>query len=169
MEVIKLNEDEIPNYWTGNCFGCSRKNPQGLNLRFWLTEKGCYTRCAIPDHLCGIDGLVHGGIITLLLEEVAQWAIISHLGRFGMTHEILVRYLKPVPTNTDILVKAQIINKDEKNIVFNSTLHNSEGILLVESESNWTFVSPSTVAKASAVDELMLREFLAKYTKKVEG
>jgi acyl-coenzyme A thioesterase PaaI-like protein len=119
--------------------------------------------------LCGIDGLVHGGIITLLLEEVAQWAIISHLGRFGMTHEILVRYLKPVPTNTDILVEAQIINKDEKNIVFNSTLHNSDGILLVESESNWTLVSPSTVAKASAVDELMLREFLAKYTKKVEG
>ncbi len=169
MDMINLNEHEIPNYWTGNCFGCSRKNTQGLNLRFWLSEKGCYTRCAIPDHLCGIDGLVHGGIITLLLEEVAQWAIISHLGRFGMTREISVRYLKPVPTNTDILVEAQIINKDEKNIVFNSTLHNSEDILLVESKSNWIFVSPSTVAKASAVDEIMLREFLAKYTKKVVG
>jgi len=167
--VINLNEHEIPNFWTGNCFGCSRKNTQGLNLRFWLTEKGCYTRCAIPDHLCGIDGLVHGGIITLLLEEVAQWTIISHLGRFGVTREISVRYLKPVPTNKEILVEAQIIKKDDKSIVFNSTLHNSEGILLVESESNWTIVSPSAIAKASAVDESMLREFLAKYSKKEES
>ena len=164
-----MNEHEIPNYWTGNCFGCSRKNTQGLNLRFWLTEKGCYTRCAIPDHLCGIDGLVHGGIITLLLEEVAQWTIISHLGMFGVTREISVRYLKPVPTKTEILVEAQIINQGEKNIVFRSIVNNSEGILLVESDSNWIFVSPSAIAKVTAVDELMLREFLAKYTKKVEG
>ena len=164
-----MNEHEIPNYWTGNCFGCSRTNTQGLNLRFWLSEKGCYTRCAIPNHLCGIDGLVHGGIITLLLEEVAQWTIITHLGRFGMTREISVRYLKPVPTNTEILVEAQIINQGEKNIVFRSTVFNSEGIFMVESKSDWIFVSPSAIAKVTAVDELVLREFLAKYTKKVEG
>lgn len=167
--MIRLTEREIPNYWPGNCFGCSKNNIQGLHLRFWLTEKGCYTRCAIPDHLCGIDGLVHGGIITLLLEEVAQWTIISHLGRFGMTREISVRYLKPVPTNTEILVEAQIINQGEKNIVFRSNVHNSEGIFMVESESNWIFVSPSAIAKVTAVDELMLREFLAKYTKKEES
>ncbi|MDD1778388.1 MAG: PaaI family thioesterase [Candidatus Helarchaeota archaeon] len=166
---MNLNEHEIPNYWTGNCFGCSRKNTQGLNLHFWSTEKGCYTKCAIPEHLCGIDGLVHGGIITLLLEEVAQWTIISHLGMFGVTREISVRYLKPVPTKTEILVEAQITNQGEKNIVFRSIVNNSEGILLVESESNWIFVSPSAIAKVTAVDELMLREFLAKYTKKVEG
>ena len=159
-----MNEHEIPNYWTGNCFGCSRKNTQGLNLRFWLTEKGCYTRCAIPDHLCGIDGVVHGGILTLVLEEVAQWAIISHFGRFGLTREISVRYLKPVPTNAEIVVEAKITNQSEKNILFRSTVHNSEGILLTESESNWMFASPAAISRATAVDESMLREFLAKYS-----
>ena len=166
MAVINLNEHEIPNYWTGNCFGCSRKNTQGLNLRFWLTEKGCYTRCSIPDHLCGIDGVVHGGILTLLLEEVAQWTIISHFGKFGLTREISVRYLKPVPTNTEILVEAQITHQSEKNILFRSTVHNSEGILLTESESNWAFASPAALAKVGAVDEHMIQEFLAKYSKK---
>ena len=162
--VINLNAREIPNYWTGKCFGCSRTNTHGLQLRFWLTEKGCYTRCSIPDHLCGIDGVVHGGIITLLLEEVAQWTIISHFGKFGMTREISVRYLKPVPTNTGILVEAQITNQSEKNILFRSTVHNSEGILLTESESNWMFASPAAISRATAVDESMLREFLAKYS-----
>ena len=32
-----------------------------------------------------LTGLVHDGIITLLLEEVTQWTVIRHLGRFGMT------------------------------------------------------------------------------------
>jgi len=161
-----LNGEEIPNYWFGNCFGCSRKNTRGLNLRFWLKDGGCYTRCTIPDYLCGIDGVVHGGIITLLLEEVAQWTIISHFGKFGMTREISARYLKPVPTNTEILVEAQISNQSEKNILFCSTVHNSEGILLTESESNWMFASPGAISRATAVDESMLREFLAKYSQK---
>jgi len=159
-----LGEREIPNYWPGSCFGCSRKNSQGLNLRFWLREKGCYTRCIIPDHLCGIDGVVHGAIITLVLEEVAQWTIISHFGKFGVTREISVRYLKPVPTNMEILVEAEIVNQNEKCILFRCTVHNSAGVLLTESESDWIFASPSTIAKATAVDESMLREFLSKYS-----
>ena len=163
-----MDEHEIPNYWPGNCFGCSRYNLQGLHLCFWSSEKGCFTRCNIPEHLCGIDGLVHGGIITMLLEEVAQWSIIAHLGRFGITREVLVRYLKPVPTNTDIAVEAQIINQDEKHIVLRSTLNNSEDVLLVESESNWLLVAPSVIAKIAAVDEIMLQEFLSNYSKKGE-
>jgi uncharacterized protein (TIGR00369 family) len=159
-----LDEREIPNYWPGSCFGCSRKNPQGLKLHFWLTEKGCYTRCVIPDHLCGIDGVVHGGIITLVLEEVAQWAIISHLGKFGMTREITVRYLKPITTNTEILVEAEIIEQNEKNILFHGAVRDSGDVLLTESESNWILANPSTIAKATAVDESMLLEFLSKYS-----
>jgi acyl-coenzyme A thioesterase PaaI-like protein len=68
--------------------------------------------------LCGIDGVVHGGIITLVLEEVAQWTIISHFGKFGMTREVSVRYLQPVSTNMEILVEAEIVNQKEK--IFNS-------------------------------------------------
>jgi hypothetical protein len=46
-----MKEGEIPNYWTGYCFGCSRTNPQGLQLRFWRSNQGCFTECAIPEYL----------------------------------------------------------------------------------------------------------------------
>ena len=158
-----MNGQEIPNYWFGKCFGCSRKNAQGLNLRFWLVDGGCYTKCTIPDYLCGIDGVVHGGIITLVIEEVAEWAIIGHLGRFGRTRDISVRYLKPVLTKTEIFVDGQIVIQGEKNIFCRSTVRDSADILLVESESNWAFASPSALAKVAAVDEHLIQEFLAKY------
>ncbi len=51
--VISLDQSEIPNYWSGQCFGCSPTNSRGLQLRFWQSEKGCFTRCTIADELCG--------------------------------------------------------------------------------------------------------------------
>jgi len=75
-----MNEQEVINYWKGRCFGCSTTNERGLKLRFWSSEQGCFTKCVIPDYLCGIGGLAHGGIVYLLMDEVCEWTIISRLG-----------------------------------------------------------------------------------------
>jgi uncharacterized protein (TIGR00369 family) len=110
-----------------------------------------------------LDGLVHGGIIALLLDELAQWTMIGRLGRMGLTREISVRYLKPVLTNTEIIVEAQIVTQDDKEVVLRSTIHSIDGVLLAEGESKWLLASLSTIAKLSNVDELPLQEFLTKY------
>jgi uncharacterized protein (TIGR00369 family) len=162
--VVFLNEREIPNHWSGQCFGCSRNNLHGLHLRFWFSEKGCITRCSIPDHLCGVDGLVHGGIIATLLDEIGAWTIIARLGKFGLTRDMLVRYLKPVPTNAELLVEGHIIDQNEKTVVLRSTIHSTDKVLLAEGESKYAFPSLSGIAGITGVEESMLREFLAKYS-----
>ena len=161
-----MSEREVPNYWPGGCFGCSTTNPHGLHLRFWYSEKGCFTRCAIPDYLCGIDGVVHGGILALLLDEVAQWTNIACLGRFGMTRNISIQYLKAVRTNAEITVESQIISHDDRNAVQRSTIHSTDGTLAAESRSEWTLPSPSVIARVTSADETTLHQFLAKYPPK---
>jgi len=158
-----LNQREIPNYWQGLCYGCSRTNTQGLQLRFWLSEHGCFTRCTIPDYLCGWDGLVHGGIISALLDEVAAWTIIARLGRLGITREASIRYLKPVPTNTELVVEGQITIHDERSAVLRSTIHSTDRTLLAEGESSWMFPRLSSIAKIGEADESTLQQFLARY------
>jgi acyl-CoA thioesterase FadM len=71
--------------------------------------------------------------------------------------------LKPVPTNTELIVEGQIIKEGEKSVILRSTMHSTDDILLAKAESNWLLVSLSTIAKISNVDELALREFLAQY------
>ncbi len=164
IKEANMIEREIRNYWPGRCFGCSQINEHGLKLRFWKTENGCYTRCAVPDHLCGIEGVVHGGILTLILEEVAQWTIISHFAKFGMTREISVRYLRPVPTNVEIIAEAQIAGKTDKDISFSSRITDANGRVLTESISSWIFAPPSAIAKATSVAESTLQHFLARYS-----
>jgi uncharacterized protein (TIGR00369 family) len=158
-----MKDKEIPNYWKGKCFGCSSVNSYGLGLRFYLSENGCYTKCSIPDYLCGIDGVVHGGILALLLDEVSQWTMIARLGKMGLTREISVRYLKPVPTNTEIVVEAKIETQNEKDTVLHATVRSKDNELLAEGESRWMMATPSMIAKISKVDELLIKEFLAKY------
>ena len=158
-----MRAQEIPNDWKGQCFGCSPINSQGLGLRFYLSEYGCYTKCSIPDHLCGIDGIVHGGILALLLDEVSQWTMIARLGKMGMTREISVRFLKAVPTNAEIIVEARIGAQDEKETLLRSTIHSKDNDLLAEAESRWIMADPSIIARVSKVSESELREFLAKY------
>jgi len=158
-----MRDRQIPNYWKGQCFGCSTVNSYSLRLRFYLSENGCYTKCSIPDYLCGIDGVVHGGMIALLLDEVSQWTMIARIGKMGLTREISVRYLKPVPTNTEIVVEAKIETQDEKDTVLHSTVRSKDNELLAEGESRWMMANPSVIAKVSKVNESQLREFLAKY------
>jgi len=154
---------EIPNHWKGQCFGCSTANKHGLGLRFYLSENGCYTKCSIPDYLCGVDGVVHGGMIALLLDEVSQWTMIGRMGKMGLTREISVRYLKPVLTGTEVLVEARIAAQDERSTVLHSAVRSMDNALLAEGESRWMMVDPSVIAKVSKLSESQLREFLAQY------
>jgi uncharacterized protein (TIGR00369 family) len=158
-----MNDKEVPNHWGGKCFGCSKTNTHSLGLRFWVSDQGCYTRCAVPDFLCGIDGLVHGGIIAFLLDEVAQWTMISRIGKMGLTREIAVRYLKPVPTNTEIIAEGKIANQKGKNVTLNSAIRSKNGALLAESESSWLLANLSIIAEMSQVDEKTLQTFLSHY------
>ena len=158
-----VSEREMPNDWIGQCFGCSRTNEQGLKLRFWLSEHGCFTRCIIPDYLCGLEGVVHGGITTLLLDEIAQWVLIACLGKMGVTHELSVRFFKPVLTNVELRVEGQIIKQEGKSAVIHSAMYSPDNVLLAEGEISYILPSLSTIAKITAVDELKLREFLSKY------
>jgi uncharacterized protein (TIGR00369 family) len=158
-----MNDKEVANHWGGKCFGCSKTNAHSLGLRFWLSDQGCYTHCAIPDFFCGVDGLVHGGIIAFLLDEVAQWTMISRIGKMGLTREITVRYLQPVPTNTEIIVEGKIASQKEKNVILNSTIYSNDNALLAESKISFFLANLSIIAEMSEVDLITLQKFLSNY------
>lgn len=156
----ELEQQAIIGKWPGNCFGCSADNPFGLRLRFRRTGQGCVARCVVPERMCGFDGLVHGGIIATLLDEAAAWAVIGHLGRLGLTREMKTRYLKPVPTNTEILLNGRIISHDSHNAIVSATIHGTDGTLLAEGESSWAFAKLSRIASLAGVEESRLQQFL---------
>lgn len=101
-----------------NCFGCCPNNPSGLHLSFWEDGDYILTKwCPQPDYQGWIDTL-HGGIQSLLVDEVAGWVVVRKLQTSGVTSKMEVQYLKPISTlDPGLTIRAKIV-KQLRNIVF---------------------------------------------------
>jgi acyl-coenzyme A thioesterase PaaI-like protein len=79
------------------CFGCGHLNPHGLRLDFYRTAdgEGLWTPFTpAPEHE-GFAGVVHGGIVTAVLDEVMGWAVFVR-DIWAVTGRIEVQFRRPV-------------------------------------------------------------------------
>lgn len=81
------------------CFGCGRLNPHSLRLRFYPLADGDgvwapFTPAPVHE---GYAGIVHGGIITTVLDEVMAWSLYTR-EVWAMTARMSVTFRQPVVT-----------------------------------------------------------------------
>ena len=89
------------------CFGCGDENPNGLHLQFSPTEDGvAAVFTPAPAHQ-GFDGVVHGGIISTVLDEAMAWAT-TRAGVWAFTAEIGVRFKNPLAIGEPTTVTARV-------------------------------------------------------------
>jgi acyl-coenzyme A thioesterase PaaI-like protein len=92
------------------CFVCGRKNPRGLHMTFY--DDGVAEVSAeyvVPEAYQGYPGIVHGGIVAAILDEVVgRVAMISDPNHFMMSVTLEVRYRHPVPTAAALQVVGRL-------------------------------------------------------------
>jgi uncharacterized protein (TIGR00369 family) len=66
------------------CFACGRANPIGLRLDLRFAPNRAEATFTPERQHQGYEGIVHGGIVTALLDEVMGWAIF-HQGIWAVT------------------------------------------------------------------------------------
>ena len=83
------------------CFVCGLENPIGLHLHIYEVEPGVIeTKYIAPEHFQGYPGVVHGGIVAALIDEIsarAQMGSDSNDPRFMFTAKLEVKYRQNVP------------------------------------------------------------------------
>ena len=83
------------------CFICGLENPVGLHLHIYETEPGVVeTTYVAPDHFQGYPGVLHGGIVASLLDEISGRTLMGSdplNPRFMFTAKLEVKYRKNVP------------------------------------------------------------------------
>ena len=83
------------------CFICGLENPVGLKLRVYEVEPGVVeSRYTAPEHFQGYPGVLHGGIIATIIDEISgrAWMGTVDNPRFMYTARLEVVYRKNVPT-----------------------------------------------------------------------
>jgi len=96
----------LPN--DAGCFVCGHANPRGLAVRFWREGDAVVGRFVPQVEHEGYRGRVHGGVLTALLDEVMAWAPCVRIGRFCVSAEITVRFVRPAPLGAPLLVRGEM-------------------------------------------------------------
>lgn len=99
------------------CLVCGLLNDFGLKTRFYELENGELVALFTPlDVHQSYPGRMHGGIASAILDETIGRAIMANgEDDWGVTIELDVRYLKPIPLNEELMVVGRI-TKDNRRI-----------------------------------------------------
>lgn len=100
------------------CFVCGSDNEKGLRLAFSYAEDGGSAETVfVPgDTYQGWRGIVHGGMIMTVLDEVMAKAAV-HRGYSVVTAEITVRLKSPAKVGEPLRCRGSI-ESVKKNIVY---------------------------------------------------
>lgn len=90
------------------CFGCSPKHPIGFHLTFEIDGDDVVTRYMPTDRYEGPPGVMHGGLVLTLADELAAWTVIGKKERFGFTAAVNARLSRPVRTNVEVEGRGRI-------------------------------------------------------------
>ncbi len=117
------------------CFVCGLENPVGLQLNIYQIEPGVIeTTYTAPDHFQGYPGVLHGGIVATILDEISGRA---HMGspsepRFMFTGKLEVLYRKNVPTGQPLRIVGKAIKSKGRVAEGWAGIYDDAGTLLAE-------------------------------------
>jgi uncharacterized protein (TIGR00369 family) len=130
----------LPTYL--KCIVCGRDNHRGLNIRFHAD--GPLIRSEVPfnDELCGFRGVVHGGILTAVLDEAMGWAAAYNARRMCLAAELQIRFVRPVLAGEKVQVVAQMERDRRRIIEASGRIEGTDGEILVRGFGKFMPLSP---------------------------
>lgn len=130
------------------CFVCGKKNPFGLNMDFYQTAPGEVTaNITLPEHFQSYPGVIHGGIVAAMLDEVSGR---SHMNgdqaRFMYTARLEVRYRKNVPVGQPLRLVGKAGKSRSRMATASGAIYNAEDELLAEADALLVDIPPETIS-----------------------
>lgn len=119
-----------------SCFVCGLENPYGLGLTFHELDTGeVISEISLPEHFEGYPGVVHGGIIASMLDEiVGRAAMCGAHDHFYLTAKLEVRYRRSVPSKTPLLLRGEVRKERGKMKIAHGELVLPDGTIAAEAE-----------------------------------
>ncbi|MEN6302012.1 MAG: PaaI family thioesterase [Armatimonadia bacterium] len=90
------------------CFACGKDNPFGLHMEFVDEGDDYVCRWHPQPHHQGWSKILHGGLVSTLLDEVMTWRLVS-LGHNVVTAEIAVRLKEPTPLDQELTIRGRVV------------------------------------------------------------
>ncbi len=117
-----------------NCFACGSKNRKGLKLKFFQEHDHAVAEFGCSRDYEGYSGLIHGGIIAMLMDEAMAHAIIDH-GLIAVTAQMHTHYRNPMKTGSKVKVRAWIKVAKTRTIQTAAQIEDTAGLIIASAEA----------------------------------
>lgn len=100
------------------CFICGVENPVGLHLHIYETEPGVVeTKYIAPEHFQGYPGVLHGGIVGAIIDEISGRALMGDAinPRFMFTAKLEVKYRRNVPIGKELKIIGKAVKSKDRS------------------------------------------------------
>lgn len=138
---------DIPLVDDHRCFVCGELNREGLRVDFTYPEPGrCRAEFAVAPKFQGWRGIVHGGIISALLDEAfahARGGAGRGDGEAAVTAEMTVRFKKPVRTGARVRLEGRVVAEHGRVIECESVLADESGTPLASATGKLLKLRPA--------------------------
>ena len=135
---------EIVKY--SGCFVCGDKNPIGLKVKFYEKDGGALAEFVPKETLEGYKGLLHGGILASLLDEIMIKAVLVK-NVYCVTAEMCIRYKKPVEVSERLSLFGYIEKESGRVYTTKGWDKNQKGEVVAEGEGKYFVPKPEAVKK----------------------
>jgi uncharacterized protein (TIGR00369 family) len=106
----------------------------GLSIDYLDDEKSCTVRLPFAPHLCNAGGVVHGGVLTTVLDISMGHACQRYLSA-GSTIDMSVRFMRPV--RTESVCTGRILHGGRRIVQLESRLFDDSGRLAALATGSW--------------------------------
>ena len=113
------------------CFGCGPKNPIGLKLNFQWDGKTARAEFTPTKFYQGWSGIVHGGILTTVLDEAMAYAAMFE-GLNCVTASIEARLKHPALIDEPLIITSSITKRERKLVETKAAISLKDGTLVAE-------------------------------------
>lgn len=145
-KIRNIHLDDDPEIY--QCYGCSPYNPHGLHLEFWEDGSEIVSFWNPPKSLQSYPKVVHGGIQSTLMDEIAGWLVYVKCGTVGLTAEMNIRYKKPLYIdNGKVEIRAVLISQNSRFAEIATRLIDGNSIICAEGTVKYYLLSEDDAKK----------------------
>jgi uncharacterized protein (TIGR00369 family) len=119
-----------------SCFLCGIENDMSLKMTWYEDHNEQQVRATVivPEHFNGYPGVVHGGIVTAILDETSGRAVMLKSGKDALmvALKLEVTFRRPTPTDTPLTVTGWVIKQRESRAEVAGEIRLPDGTLAAE-------------------------------------
>lgn len=144
------------------CFACGLDSKIGMKMRFYNSGSGeVRADYTVNDEFQGYPGIVHGGVVAAMLDEVtARVNLGGDKPRFMFTARLNIRYRQHVPTGEKLHLVGKVVDSKRRTVVAQGVIYNLNGEVLAEAEALLVDI-PEKEMKSLDPEELGWRVYAA--------